>query len=341
MQILERIHAEIADKEFINILKERIHSLLGGSISRKPDQFPGGQPVSFTKPHLNLLTQRSFLVCEKSDGMRFLLFFVDFNDNIGEGEPQPVAFLIDRNWKVWGIEGFKCPGDSGHDTLLDGELVENQETGQVSFLLFDILLLGGRDVTQTSLDKRLGFIQNHITGPTGPGYFPLILKQFYKPYGIQELLEKIIPGQSHGNDGLIFTPINEPYQAGSWPTLLKWKPSSMNSVDFKLDQDGISLLVAFGNAIDKEGNRPHEQYAKLDTSHPELVDKILECTINSDSTWHFQRIRDDKICANDSQVVKNIINSIKDNVEKEELIKLIPDIRRRWKEREAAGLVPK
>lgn len=341
MELLEGIHAEPADKEFIHLLKERVHNLLGKGISRKVDQFPGGQPVSFTKNHLALLTQRSFLVCEKSDGTRFLLFFVDFNDNPQAGEPQPVAFLIDRNWKVWGIENFRCPGDAGSDTLLDVELVEDSETGQSSLLIFDILLLGGRNITQMFLDKRLGFIQKHITGPQEPDFVPLILKQFYKPYGIQELLEKIIPGQSHGNDGLIFTPVHEPYQAGSWQTLLKWKPSSMNSIDFKLDEDGISLLVAYGDAIDEEGNRRHEPFAKLDTPHPELTDKIIECTINPEGTWHYQRIRKDKICANDKQVVKNIIGSIKDNVEKEELIKLIPDIRKRWKEREAAGLVPK
>ena len=44
----------------------------------------------------------------------------------------------------------------------------------------------------------------------------------------------ILPALPHGNDGLIFTPIDAPYKAGTDETLFKWKPPHLNSVDFEL-----------------------------------------------------------------------------------------------------------
>lgn len=39
---------------------------------------------------------------------------------------------------------------------------------------------------------------------------------------------------SHDPDGLIFQPAKESYVAGACPEVLKWKPSTLNSVDFRL-----------------------------------------------------------------------------------------------------------
>ena len=327
------------NEEFLHLLKSRVHSLLP-SISRRFGMFPGGQPVSFVSSHLRSLTAKDFLVCEKSDGTRYLMLFADTGT---EEAPEPVVFLIDRNWRVWGFEGMRCPGDAGPDTLIDGELIKSRN-GDYKFLIFDLLLYSGKDVTQEPLDRRLGCIEKHVVAKTQQPHmpFPIGLKRFYKPYGIQELLERIIPGQEHGNDGLIFTPLKEPYQSGTWQNLLKWKPAELNSVDFKLAPDGLTLLVSCGTA-DERGNRPHEAFARLDTPHPELVGQILECTLlnEQDNMWSFQRVRHDKTMANDVQVTKNILASIRDRVDKDELIKILPEIRRIYKEREAAGLVPK
>ena len=50
-------------------------------------RFPGSQPVSFEKRHLDVLEREDYYVCEKSDGVRYLLYFAIPPSG-------PVAFLV-------------------------------------------------------------------------------------------------------------------------------------------------------------------------------------------------------------------------------------------------------
>lgn len=48
-------------------------------------RFPGSQPISFTQDHLQLLEKMDFWVCEKSDGLR-LMVFIRMNRDTNEQE---------------------------------------------------------------------------------------------------------------------------------------------------------------------------------------------------------------------------------------------------------------
>ena len=66
--------------------------------------------------------------------------------------------------------------------------------------------------------------------------FSIRQKKFYHLTDTNKLLSDEFTNQlSHGIDGLIYQPVNEPYKGGRCDTILKWKPPSMNSVDFRLE----------------------------------------------------------------------------------------------------------
>jgi hypothetical protein len=79
--------------------------------------FPGSQPVSLNRANLNNLRQEPYMVCEKTDGTRYLLL----------ARPDG-AFFIDRKNSVRRLPplAFPLPDDprgSHLNTLMDGELV--------------------------------------------------------------------------------------------------------------------------------------------------------------------------------------------------------------------------
>lgn len=136
-----------------------------------------------------------------------------------------------------------------HESLFDGELLVEwrQEEAKESrkphlcFVIFDCLLMQGANICHRSLTGRLGAAAMHVTRTliAAPQFarsnaFSLRVKQMAKSYGLGDVLTRIIPALGHANDGLIFTPVDGPYAAGTCSTWLKWKPADLNSVDFKL-----------------------------------------------------------------------------------------------------------
>lgn len=395
--LLLRFGEPVEDEDFLYDLRYRLWSELLHRPT-KTLQFPGSQPVSFTRSHLQVLEREDYYVCEKSDGIRYLLYYT-------APYQTGTAFLIDRNFQCQEIPGLTLPtrkaGVPHEETLLDGELIcervygadgtvretersvgedgpiakngphsDNPEITQRTdaeatgrhdfrfvFLVFDALLINGQNVMERSLPDRLKCVQNDIVIPfkemmsakDAPLYpFTLEIKKMWKPYAIAEILELEIPKLQHGNDGLIFTPVADPYVSGTCERLLKWKPSELNSVDFKLvihDRGkGLDpLLCRYDLQVaTRDGNHRHFAFYQEPDAEEKLKDldgAIIECRYNA-GKWAFLRVRRDKNMANNERVVTKIIGSISDNVTSSELIARIPAIRRAWRTREQRQSVP-
>lgn len=273
--------------------------------------------------------------------------------------------------------------DSG-GTAGTGNGVEGApDTPRVRFLAYDACRVAGRALCDEPLRTRLMALRREVLTPryrlakTNPSAFagdPFTLEQkdfFVLPqlphifsrvqtaepganilYAFEDPLRKL----SHGNDGIIFTPALDPYRPYTCPSLLKWKPANMNSVDFKLQvkwrregdkpepQPRFFLCAANQTAIVPYAwiTFPEDQFERF-RQDPLADSRIIECVY--DPTWHtmeynpndheektwdhprlvpggwrFERIREDKKLPNDCTTVKSIQTSVRDGVTATELL---------------------
>ncbi|KAF2248219.1 mRNA capping enzyme, alpha subunit [Trematosphaeria pertusa] len=227
-------------------LKQEVASLLG----RDNLRFPGAQPVSFAREHLAELQRMEYFLCEKTDGVRCLLF-LHWRDN-GQAL-EPVTFLIDRKNNYYEVTPplrfpyYQSPSNPEQflfATILDGELVhdvdrEDSDTSpRLIYYVFDCLAVDNQNVTGRPLDKRLGRLKEYVLKPyhNRPRQQPFEVKekQVYPPYHVRNMFDNVLPNLQHGNDGLIFTCKNTKYEFGTDRHILKWKPPHENTIDFKL-----------------------------------------------------------------------------------------------------------
>ncbi|KAH8696076.1 mRNA capping enzyme, guanylyltransferase subunit [Talaromyces proteolyticus] len=234
-------------------LTEQFRREVADLLKRNNPNFPGAQPVSFAAKHLLELQKEDYFVCEKTDGIRCLMYFA-------HGDPQTnpeIHYLIDRKNDYRFVPGlhFPLPDDetfqSFHvETLVDGELVnDTYEDGstQLKYLVFDCMVLDGVSMMHRTLDKRLAYFKEKVLKPYNALYKRFPEEKQHRPfavedksiqfsYGIEMMFREIIPKvkKIHGNDGLIFTCRSTPYKIGTDEHILKWKPPAENTIDFRM-----------------------------------------------------------------------------------------------------------
>ncbi|KAG0176359.1 Dcp1p-Dcp2p decapping enzyme complex alpha subunit [Apophysomyces sp. BC1021] len=353
------------DPVYSRTLQERVKELL----RTQHDGFPGSQPVSFESKHLKVLQREDYYVCEKTDGVRYLLFFV-------HSPKGPATFMFDRNKTWFYIPNLLFPVRNRDreylkDTLMDGELVMDIDDNQKKtwrFLAFDLMALNAVSIIQRSFNTRLGLLQQEVLSPlnaslrqvTDPSKNPpfmIELKKMERGYGVQLVFDQMTK-LKHKSDGVIFTPVKYPYVPGTCEKLLKWKPPELNTVDFRIsarfnkEHKLIYSLEVLSHGV---------TYKFYDHFQPEPVlaqewrnqppnNRIAEFRFDDDldvtiveqgyapitrkGGWRFVRFREDKDTANDENVVKKILASIRDGVTKEQLLVHMDGVRAAWKARE-------
>ncbi|KAJ7097779.1 mRNA capping enzyme, catalytic domain-containing protein [Mycena belliarum] len=335
-------------------------------------RFPGSQPVSFAQCDLDKLEAQDFWVCEKSDGMRVLLLVYTDPDSGSQ-----MVYLIDRKNDYYEVQGLFFPHHENpqqplQNTIVDGELVydvdprTNHET--LRFLAFDCLVVNSQNIMSRPLDKRYGRLrewfykpfakmkQDHIhVTKTHP--FDIRVKEISPSYHAEQVFAEM-PNLQHGNDGLIYTCVSTPYTPGTDQNILKWKPPSENSIDFKLilrfpplpdnpSRPDFHAKPIFLLHVWCGGEREAAKYEQYDQMHvddeewermkssgEQYDDRIVEVHWDpSHSSWRMMRFRDDKPNGNHRTVVENIIQSIADGVDKDTLLERSNSIRTAWKAR--------
>ena len=257
-------------------LRWEVNQLLG----RHATSFPGAQPVSFAARHKIELQKQDYYVCEKSDGIRCLMYMTSV-------QGQEVTYLIDRKNDYYHVTQLHFPlainrwVEFHTGTVVDGELVnEVQPNGsiQVKYLVFDCLILDHSSMMHRTLDKRLAYFRDKVYNPYRALYqkfpselefIPFIVdfKEMRLSYGIEMMFREVLPKLAHGNDGLIFTCKNTPYKFGTDPHILKWKSPNENSVDFRLDLEIPTIYPDEEEIAESGDDSPYFDYDEMPIFH--------------------------------------------------------------------------
>ena len=356
-------------------LAQSLRYEVSGLLKRDRTTFPGAQPVSFAAKHLIELKKKDFYVCEKTDGIRCLMYLTS------DEEDHEAVYLIDRKNDYYYVRElhFPQPGENVEafhtKTILDGELVnERQEDGSVKlqYLVFDCLVMDGGLLTHREFDKRLAYFREKLFIPYKALYgkypeelqfcpFTIHFKQVEFGYALRKMFDEILPRLKHGSDGLIFTCRSSPYTPGTDPNILKWKVENENSIDFRmhltfptidpgngensyLDYTAVpqvTLTANGGNDRDiKYGSMEltTELWEQMRSKEEPLDERVVECFLEG-GKWRWMRFRDDKREANHISTVQSVIESIQDGVTKQDLLNNADQTRAEWKRREASSSV--
>ncbi|CAD8091444.1 unnamed protein product [Paramecium sonneborni] len=259
-QLLQQDEQSDFEEEFkwLQDSLKNLNAQLRGKNQAGPE-FIGAHPKSLSKAKLSQIKSElnDWLVCEKTDGVRYLLIILNNGHCYFTGRNLGGLKNLNHPYQLHLIK-MKIPSQLLNFQelqiieMFDGELiVENypNNTQALNYLIFDTLI---HNTNQTSklqyfdrlrcaqeylelrkLLKKLGPLQNIDFQPLN--HFPkirCILKDFFLPNKVRYIFNNYIPLLPHGNDGLIFTKNSLPYISGTNENIVKWKPPEKNTIDF-------------------------------------------------------------------------------------------------------------
>ncbi|XP_023567650.1 mRNA-capping enzyme isoform X2 [Octodon degus] len=295
--------------------------------------FPGAQPVSMDKQNIKLLEQNPYKVSWKADGTRYMMLIDGTNE----------VFMIDRDNSVFHVSNLEFPFRKDlhihlSNTLLDGEMIIDRVNGQAvpRYLIYDIIKFNAQPVGDCDFNIRLQCIEREIINPRHEKMKSGLIDKTQEPFSVRNkpffdihASRKLLEGNfakevSHEMDGLIFQPVGK-YKPGRCDDILKWKPPSLNSVDFRLKitrVGGEGLLPQNVGLLYVGGfERPFAQI-KVTKELKQYDNKIIECKFENNS-WVFMRQRTDKSFPNAYNTAMAVCNSISNPVTKEMLFEFI------------------
>jgi|TARA_X000000368_G_scaffold88735_2_gene67683 hypothetical protein len=182
--------------------------------------FPGCQPISIEREHFNILSNNDYVVCEKTDGTRYMMIAIQYG-------MQKLCIFVNRALEMFVTPlNFRAIVFKG--TILEGELYEN------TFMIYDCLLSCGEVVGNKDFLERLEYCEKIMKKAMvlKTDVLTLQVKKFHLHQDFKAFMDKYLPKVKQEIDGLIFTPVNEPIRIGTHETMFKWKPRNKNTIDF-------------------------------------------------------------------------------------------------------------
>lgn len=268
--------------------------------------FPGSQPISIEYRHFDTLKSNPYVVCEKTDGVRFMM----------------LAFLFDNKKKTIfvnrALEMFDCPLNF-RKLVYDGTIVEGEMYGD-TFMMYDMLMSCGKVIGDQDFLTRLDHMEKFKKMLMSLKYDPvkLALKTFHLMSDFEEFMDKYLPTVQQEIDGLIFTPINDTVKTGTHETMFKWKPRDKNTIDFQVKRKGDTWKMY----VQERGKLVYESEI-LDDWVPHKArewmkeDAIIECQYmfnDSPMWWKPVALRSDKTFPNSRRTFYRTLVNIREDI---------------------------
>jgi hypothetical protein len=284
-----------------------------------PPFFPGPQPISIERRHMNLLNRNEYFACEKTDGTRIALVCCTIDG-------KKLAVTVNRAMEMERVT-FCFPRGTFDGTILDGEMVTAHD-GSTYLMLYDAVIVSGQDLRNMNLMDRLSAIDRSANGVmrVPSDAFQIKLKKFYYMKHMKYLVEMLKNNEfSYATDGVVFTPVYEPIRIGTHDTMFKWKPQEKNTVDFKVKNRPNGEI---GLYIQERGELVFESLLKVCNITPEWGkmlhdDAIAECEYQWKQWprwWKPVGIRTDKTHPNNRRTLHRTMVNIEENIQLHEFI---------------------
>lgn len=299
------------------------------NIGNKKDFFPAPQPVSLERCNMYKLLN-DYLVCVKSDGMRFLLMCYE-----------NVCYMVDRAFKFYAVKlniNFDAlngmNGSVSLQMLLDGELILNKSK-KWQYVTHDCIVMSGVVVSENIFPVRLGEISRFVKNIyTEEGSVFNVTEKTFLPFRSLKLLQQVVDTVEHNTDGIIFTPKNKKVGIHTQYDLFKWKPKNLHTFDFKITKEMIEDMINITAYVsDKGENIPYARCVEdsdegrifiegLVKNCPEFANgSIVECEF-MDNLFYPIKVRSDKVHPNSLKTIKGTLTNITEDITLEELCEL-------------------
>ena len=290
------------------------------------DYFPGPQPVSIEHRHFPVLKGAEYLVCEKTDGERYMMVAFIF-----EGKRKCV--FVNRAFNMFEVP-INLKKSVYDGTILDGELYED------TLMVYDAVWVNGESVWNRNLNERLDAARSVMKSIIymKSDQYRLKCKTFHQMRDFGKFMDEYLPTVQQKIDGLVFTPVNEPIRIGTHETMFKWKPQEKNTVDFLMKREPSRETPGFKPGapawrlyVQEKGKLFFESeipFNRMD-DEPWFEDgAIVECkyiTWESPMWWRPIKRRTDKTYPNNRRTFYRTIVNIKENIQMKEFLDCRPN----------------
>lgn len=289
------------------------------------DYFPGPQPISIERRHFPILRGGDYLVCEKTDGERYMMVALTY-----EGKRK--CLFVNRAFNMFEVP-INLKKSAYDGTILDGELYDD------TLMVYDAVLISGQPVWNKNLNERIeasrGLLKSIIYMKSDK--YRLKCKTFHQMKDFEKFMDEYLPTVKQKIDGLVFTPVNEPVRIGTHETMFKWKPLEKNTVDFLMKREPTRETPGFKPGppawrlyVQEKG----KMYFESEIPPNRIADEpwfedgaIVECmyiTWEEPLWWKPIKRRTDKTYPNNRRTFYRTIVNIRENIKMKEFLDCRP-----------------